>query len=82
METVTNLNQKYAGHVARRQDGRWNTKIIKWRPYLKKNQMKLQTRWYYGLKKTSGPKWIRETQNRNWKLTKEAYVQFCMNEEL
>ncbi|CAH2244606.1 jg11720 [Pararge aegeria aegeria] len=31
-QRVAKLKWKWAGHIARRTDGRWGSKVLKWRP--------------------------------------------------
>ncbi|CAH2225220.1 jg5212 [Pararge aegeria aegeria] len=31
-QRVTKLKWKWAGHIARRTDGRWGSKVLEWRP--------------------------------------------------
>ena len=52
---------KWAGHVARRTDGRWNTMMLSWQPYgWWREQGRPSTRWQDGFQKfgkTNGFRW-------------------------
>ncbi|KAI8433376.1 hypothetical protein MSG28_015417 [Choristoneura fumiferana] len=67
---IAKLEWQWAGHIARRTDGRWGQKILEWpvgRP---------PTRWSDDLVKIAGSRWMRKAQDRSeWRALGEAYVQ-------
>jgi hypothetical protein len=77
IDRAERLKWDYAGHVARRNDGRWNRKILQWRPWAgQRSRGRPITRWYDDLKRTAGLHWVRTAEDRDrWHALREAYVQ-------
>jgi hypothetical protein len=61
---------RWAGHVARRKDGRWTTSLLYWIPHMgKRAQGRPLTRWDDALSKftrQTGQKWKNAAQDRDW----------------
>lgn len=74
---IAKLKWQWAGHIARRTDGRWGRKVLEWRPRTgRRNVGRPPTRWTDDLVKAAGIRWMREAQNRSkWRCLGEAYVQ-------
>lgn len=74
---ITRGKWDYAGHLARIKDGRWNRRILQWRPWNgHRSRGRPITRWYDDIKKTAGLHWVRAAENRDgWQELREAYVQ-------
>lgn len=77
IDVVMRLKWKWAGHIARRTDGRWTRSILDWIPedgYRPKGRP--FGRWGDVISKFSGAKWILKAQNRtHWKSEEETFVQ-------
>jgi len=76
-ERISHLKWQWAGHVMRRTDNRWSTKVTAWRPRTgKRNPGRPSSRWSDDIIKVAGKTWIRDTQYReSWRRMGEAYVQ-------
>ncbi|KAL0832165.1 hypothetical protein ABMA28_001622 [Loxostege sticticalis] len=74
---IANLKWQWAGHIARRTDGRWGRKVLEWRPRTGRRSVgRPPTRWTDDLVKVAGGAWMRAAQDRVlWKSLGEAYVQ-------
>jgi hypothetical protein len=74
---IADLKWQWAGHFARRTDGRWGGKVLEWRPRTGKRSVgRPSTRWTDDLVKGAGGRWMRATQDRSsWRTLGEAYVQ-------
>ena len=61
---------RWAGHVARRKDGRWTTSLLDWIPHLgKRAQGRPLTRWDDALSifmRQTGQNWKNAAQDRDW----------------
>lgn len=70
------LKWKWAGHVARLQDGRWSKRVTIWSgPPGKRYRGRPLTRWQDEISKIAGVTWIRKAQNReHWKSLEEAFT--------
>lgn len=73
---VKKLKWNWAGHLARRNDDRWTTKVLFWIPRDKKRPRKRpQCRWRDEIVKFGGATWRRFAENRaNWKHLGEAFI--------
>lgn len=71
------LKWRWAGHVARREDGRWTKKIVQWRPRQHpRTRGRPPTRWRDDIIAKAGSRWMTIAENRqHWKQMEEAYVQ-------
>ncbi|KAI8439116.1 hypothetical protein MSG28_012974 [Choristoneura fumiferana] len=60
---------QWAGHIARRTDGRWGRKLLEWRPRIGKRSVgRPPTRWTDDLVKAAGVRWMQAAANRsNWR---------------
>ncbi|XP_062528975.1 citron rho-interacting kinase isoform X4 [Bombyx mori] len=74
---ISELKWQWAGHIARREDGRWGRKILEWRPRTGKRSVgRPPTRWTDDLVKSAGSRWMQVAMDRShWKSIGEAYVQ-------
>ncbi|KAI8424129.1 hypothetical protein MSG28_002725 [Choristoneura fumiferana] len=74
---ISSLKWQWAGHIARRTDGRWGRKLLEWRPRIGKRSVgRPPTRWTDDLVKAAGVRWMQAAANRsNWRSVGEAYVQ-------
>ncbi|PZC77920.1 hypothetical protein B5X24_HaOG202801 [Helicoverpa armigera] len=62
-----NLKWQWAGHIARRADGRWGRKVLEWRPRTSKRSVgRPPTRWTDDLIKVAGRRWMQVASNRDW----------------
>lgn len=78
VERVTSLKWNFAGHIVRLTDERWNSRIIRWRPWEeKRGRGRPIMRWYDDIKRVAGFGWTRTAQNREkWRRGREAYAQY------
>jgi hypothetical protein len=74
---IADLKWQWAGHIARRTDGRWCGKVLEWRPRAGRRSVgRHPTRWTDDLVKVAGSRWMRAAQDRSsWRTLGEAYVQ-------
>ena len=77
LETAAKLKWSWAGHVARRHDGRWTKLVTEWYPRdEKRRQGRQRTRWEDSIRKVAGTTWMRDAQDRRgWRSHKEAFIQ-------
>ena len=70
------LKWKWAGHVARLQDGRWTGKITSWNgPTGKRCRGRPHARWQDDITKTAGPNWLQIAKDRDqWDSLEEAFT--------
>lgn len=68
------LKWQWAGHIARRTDGRWGGKVLEWRPRAGgRSRGRPPTRWTDDLVKVAGVHWMRVAQDRSvWRTLGEA----------
>ena len=78
---IAKLKWQWAGHIARRADGRWGVKVLEWRPRTTKRSVgRPPSRWTDDLVKIAGHRWMSEARDRSsWRLLGEAYVQQWMS---
>ncbi|KAJ2938424.1 hypothetical protein O0L34_g12865 [Tuta absoluta] len=74
---ITKLKWAWAGHLARRDDGRWTKAVMEWRPRITKRPVgRPPARWTDDLATIAGKQWMREAQDRRrWREKEEAYTQ-------
>ncbi|CAG9132369.1 unnamed protein product [Plutella xylostella] len=74
---ISTLKWQWAGHVARRADDRWSTKVLECRPRVGKRRVgRPPTRWSDDLRKVAGSRWMQMAGGRlGWRSLGEAYVQ-------
>ena len=67
---------KYAGHIMRGKDDRWEKRVTEWRPCEgKRGNRRLKTRWRDELERRVGTLWHREVYGRGkWREIGEAYL--------
>jgi hypothetical protein len=71
---IADLKWQWAGHIARRTDGRWVGKVLEWRPRTGKRSVgRPPIRWTDDLVKVAGSRWMRAAHR--WRTLGEAYVQ-------
>ncbi|KAI8441130.1 hypothetical protein MSG28_009382 [Choristoneura fumiferana] len=66
---ISSLKWQWAGHIARRADGRWGRKVLEWRPRIGKRSVgRPPTRWTDDLVKAPGSRWMQAAASQsNWK---------------
>ncbi len=71
------LKWSYAGHITRREEGRWEKKVLEWTPRKGKRRVgRPSTRWHDEIKSNNGIAWGRDARVRSrWKKFGEAYAQ-------
>lgn len=74
---IAQLKWQWAGHIARRTDGRWGGKVLEWRPRTGRRSVgRPPTRWTDDLVKVAGSQWMQAAQDRSsWRSLGEAYTQ-------
>jgi hypothetical protein len=74
---IADLKWHWAGHIARRTDGRWGGKVLELRLRTGRRSVGMPpTRWIDGLVKVAGSHWMRAAQDRSpWRTLAEAYIQ-------
>lgn len=74
--TIKKLKFKYAGHIMRASNERWEKLVTEWRPYEgRRKRGRPKTRWRDELENRVGKLWHRETFDRaKWKRIGEAYA--------
>ncbi|PZC73135.1 hypothetical protein B5X24_HaOG209993 [Helicoverpa armigera] len=69
---ISKLKWQWAGHIARRADGRWSRKV----ETIKRSVGRPPTRWTEDPIKVAGRRWLQVASNRYlWRSKGEAYVQ-------
>ncbi|CAH2268389.1 jg15843 [Pararge aegeria aegeria] len=57
-QRVAKLKWQWAGHIARRTDGRWGLKVLEWRPRTGKRSVgRPPTRWTNDIRRIAGSRW-------------------------
>ena len=78
-QLVTSKEQtwRWAGHIARREDNRWNKILTDWTPREgKRYRRRPDRKWRDEIEKTAGATWQRLAKSREyWKTLREAFVQ-------
>ena len=65
IETVKTLKWQWAGHTARRFDGRWTKAVLEWSPReLKRLRGRPPDRWDRDIRKVTGINWQKTAQDR------------------
>ncbi|CAH2237124.1 jg24463 [Pararge aegeria aegeria] len=81
---ITNIVQRaaalkwnWAGHICRREDGRWRRVILDWQPRTGHRSIgRPPARWRDDIVKAVGKNWMQLTSNRpRWRANEEALVQ-------
>ncbi|CAH2217892.1 jg25709 [Pararge aegeria aegeria] len=63
-QRVAKMRWQWAGRLARRTDGHWGSKVLKWQPRTGKRSVgRPPTRWTDGIKRVAGSRWIQATHN-------------------
>ena len=73
---IKSLKWQWAGHLARRTDNRWTTRITQWYPRgVKRPRGRPNMRWDQDINKIAGTTWSQLAQNRiAWAQLKEEYL--------
>ncbi|CAH2242070.1 jg6602 [Pararge aegeria aegeria] len=76
-ERVAKLKWQWAGHIVRRRDGRWGSKVLEWQPRTGKRSVgRPPTRWTDDIRRDAGSRWIQAAQNCGiWNSVQKIYVQ-------
>ena len=76
MERIASLKWSWAGHIARRTDGRWTKTIMNWKPPTTRPRGRPPERWTNGITKITVTNWQQMAMDRSkWKEIGEAYIQ-------
>ena len=77
LEAAAKLKWRWAGHVARRHDGRWTKLVTEWYPRDgKRKQGRQKTRWVDSIRRVAGITWMQKAQDRGgWRCHEEAFIQ-------
>ena len=89
VEEITRRKFRWAGHVARRQDGRWTREVLDWSLQGYRAQGRPSMRWtdslnkfFYGGATSSAvgaQTWVTQALNRSfWQQQEDSYVRHCM----
>lgn len=75
LTTIKRRKWSWAGHIMRRTDNRWTTRITEWQPREgRRNRGMQKRRWRDEIRKYAGATWVSITQNREkWKSLSEAF---------
>ena len=73
---IKSLKWQWAGHIARRTDNRWTTKIVEWYPRgIVRPRRRPDMRWDYDIVNMAGRKWHQTAKDRDiWKSHKRDYI--------
>ena len=77
LETIKIRKWTWAGHISRRQDNRWSSRLTHWTPYgRKRNRGRQRKRWREELQNYWGEvNWYQRAQNRDtWRHHAEAFI--------
>ena len=79
-EKINEAKWGLAGHVARREDNRWTTRLTEWQPRTGKRRRGIQKRrWLDDIATNIGTTWARTAQDRGrWQLLEEGYIRQWM----
>ncbi len=74
--TIKNKNWTWAGHVMRRRDNRWTTRVTEWQPRNdRRNQFRQRVRWRDEIRAFAGQSWSSLTSDRErWRILGKAFV--------
>ncbi len=74
---ICRLKWQWAGHVARKTDGRWARKVLEWRPRTGKRSVgRPPARWTDDIVKVARSQWMQKAICRStWRAKGEAFVQ-------
>ncbi|CAH2242561.1 jg8133 [Pararge aegeria aegeria] len=75
-QRVAKLKWKWAGHIARRTNERWGSKVLEWRPRTGKRGVgRSPTRWTNDIKRVAGSRCKQAAQDRGfWNSLQKTYV--------
>ncbi|CAH2208128.1 jg27685 [Pararge aegeria aegeria] len=75
-QRVAKLKWQWAGHIARRSDGRWDLKVLEWRPRAGKRSVRRPpTRRKDDIRRVAGRRWRQAAQDRVlWNSLQKTYV--------
>ncbi|CAH2230469.1 jg23194 [Pararge aegeria aegeria] len=76
-QRVAKLKWQWAGHIARRTDGRWGLKVLEWQPRTGEISVgRPSTRWTDDIRRDAGSRWRQAAQDRGlWNSLQKTYVQ-------
>ncbi|CAH2229473.1 jg20853 [Pararge aegeria aegeria] len=71
------LKWQWAGHIARRTDGRWGLKVLEWRPRTEKRSVSRPARrWTDDIRRVAASRWRQASQDRGlWNSLRKTFVQ-------
>ncbi|CAH2228331.1 jg1561 [Pararge aegeria aegeria] len=75
-QRIAKLELQWAGHIARRTDGRWGLKVLEWRPRTGKRSVgQPPSRWTDDIRRVAGSGWRQAAQDRVlWNSLQKTYV--------
>ncbi len=74
--TIKNKKWTWAGHIMRRRDNRWTTRVTEWQPMNgRRNQGRHRVRWRDEIRAFAGTSWSSLTSDRErWRMLEKAFV--------
>ncbi len=74
--TIKNKKWIWGGHIMRRRDNRWTTRVTEWQPRNgRRNQGRQRVRWRDEIRAFAGPSWGSLTSDREkWRMLGKAFV--------
>ena len=76
MVAIKEQKWRWAGHVARRDDNRWNKRLTDWTPREGRRDRRPDRRWWDEIEKNAEATWQQLAKSRDyWKGLREAFVQ-------
>jgi len=73
---ITTLKFNHARKIlARKEEDRWDTRLLDWTPQGKRNVGRPRMRWEDDLRKSCGPNWTRDGENIDWKEAIETSIE-------
>ncbi len=74
--TIKNKKWTWTGHVMRRPNKRWTTRVTEWQPRNgRRSQGRQRVRWRDEVKAFAGPSWTSLTSEKErWRMLEKAFV--------
>ena len=75
VQTYRRRKWRFAGRLARLEDGRWSHKILNWQPESHRSRQRPLTRWSDQLTKYAGGNWMEiAVDTAHWSALEEGFV--------
>ncbi len=76
LKTIKNKKWTWAGHIMRRRDNRWTTRVTEWQPRNgRRNQGRQRVKWTDEIRAFAGANWSSLTTDRErWRMLGKAFV--------